>query len=182
MAASMLLLGEGFPFIYYGEEIGMVGRKPDPDLRTPMQWSDAPHAGFTTGTPWRTVNPDFDTINVAAQLQDPDSLLRHYQNLIQIRMQSKALRRGIHQPIQINGRGVYAEWRKIDGESVLIIANFRDMPVRRWSLSSPAPFPNDATYTELLHGAPVSPPTDDPDGWRPLEVLEPLSTYLIRFR
>ena len=53
LAASILLTLPGTPFLYYGEEIGMTGTKPDPDIRTPMQWRDAPGAGFTDGEPWR---------------------------------------------------------------------------------------------------------------------------------
>ena len=49
--ATVLLTLPGTPFIYYGEEIGMTGRKPDELIRTPMQWSDAEQAGFTEGTP-----------------------------------------------------------------------------------------------------------------------------------
>ena len=51
-AAALYLTLPGVPFVYYGEEIGMLGRKPDENIRRPMQWSDAPGAGFTSGSPW----------------------------------------------------------------------------------------------------------------------------------
>src|SRR5574341_710677 len=52
-AAFLLLTSPGVPFVYYGEEIGMLGKKPDEDIRRPLQWSDDANAGFTTGNPWR---------------------------------------------------------------------------------------------------------------------------------
>jgi len=77
LASFLMLTSPGTPFIYYGEEIGMQGQKPDEDLRLPMQWSNASNAGFTTGAPWRAPNKDYTTVNVAAQTDDPNSLLNH---------------------------------------------------------------------------------------------------------
>src|SRR4029453_17385752 len=76
-AAVIYLTGPGVPFIYYGEEIGMTGRKPDEYIRTPMQWSGEANAGFTTGTPWITTTVD-SQVNVAAEEKDPNSLLSLY--------------------------------------------------------------------------------------------------------
>src|SRR5260221_4893290 len=60
LAATLLLTLPGLAFVYYGEEIGMTGDKPDPRLRTPMQWKPARGrgAGFTTGKPWEAAQPD----------------------------------------------------------------------------------------------------------------------------
>src|SRR5205823_6498836 len=71
LAATLLLTLPGLPFIYYGEEIGMTGNKPDPRLRTPMQWSPRPGAGFTSGKPWEAPQPDSLTTNVAVEDRDP---------------------------------------------------------------------------------------------------------------
>ncbi|HRF97026.1 MAG TPA: hypothetical protein PLZ51_17580, partial [Aggregatilineales bacterium] len=77
------------------EEIGMVGVKPDPDIRTPMQWESSANGGFTTGTPWRPVNADvLQGVNVAAQKLDLSSLFNHYKSLIQLRNNHEALRGG----------------------------------------------------------------------------------------
>ena len=51
LAASILLSLPGVPYLYYGEEIGMIGEKPDENIRLPMQWDTTPNGGFTTGTP-----------------------------------------------------------------------------------------------------------------------------------
>src|SRR5512137_717052 len=83
VAASLLLTSPGMPFIYYGEEIGMEGMKPDENIRRPMQWTGDENGGFTSGKPWRALDSKFKFVNVAAQLDDPASLLSHYRSLIQ---------------------------------------------------------------------------------------------------
>ena len=73
LAAGLLLSGGGTPFVYYGEEIGLTGSKPDEDIRTPMPWTGAgPAGGFTTGTPWEPLEPGWETRNVAAQIGGSD--------------------------------------------------------------------------------------------------------------
>src|SRR5258708_32122194 len=91
MAAKLLLTLPGLPFIYYGEEIGMTGDKPDERLRTPMQWSGSANAGFTKGAPWETPQADWATTNVAAEENDPNSLLTLTRQLIHLRESSAAL-------------------------------------------------------------------------------------------
>lgn len=70
----------------------MTGAKPDELIRTPMQWSDAPNAGFSTADPWEPPNDDFRTVNVAAQEDDADSLLSLYRRLVHLRTTHAALR------------------------------------------------------------------------------------------
>ena len=67
LAATLLLTMPGIPFVYYGEEIGMTGAKPDPRLRTPMHWNRQASMGFTTGLPWEPLQPDSLSANVEAQ-------------------------------------------------------------------------------------------------------------------
>lgn len=62
--------------------------------RTPVQWSDAPNAGFTTGTPWFAVNENYPKINVAAQEDDPDSLLNFYREALRLRHELPVVRYG----------------------------------------------------------------------------------------
>ena len=94
VAASLLLTSPGTPFIYYGEEIGMQGEKPDEDIRRPMQWSGDENAGFSGGQPWRAPAADYPQVNVAAQENNPNSLLSHYRNLVNLRNAHSALRVG----------------------------------------------------------------------------------------
>jgi len=94
LAAALLFGMPGTPWIYYGEEIGMKNGPGDDDRakRLPMQWDSGPLVGFTTGKPW--ANPASMDPNVAAQLDDPGSLLALYRSLIQVRRSHEALRIG----------------------------------------------------------------------------------------
>ncbi len=126
VAASALLTLPGMPFVYYGEEIGMVGPKPDELIRTPMQWSSAPNSGFTTGTPWEPLQADWKTKNVAAQDSSRQSLLNHYRKLIQLRNAHPALNSGPLALLQTNDTtGSIAAWlRSSRDEAFLIVVNF----------------------------------------------------------
>lgn len=125
LAASMLLTLPGVPFLYYGEEIGMEGTKPDELIRTPMQWDATEHAGFSTATPWQPVNRDFATVNVAAQKDDPESLLNRYRNLLQARAEHPALSTGGLQLLASSCPSVIAWLRSsADGsDHVLVVHN-----------------------------------------------------------
>jgi alpha-amylase len=122
-AATILLTSPGTPFIYYGEEIGMTGEKPDPQIRTPMHWSDEQNAGFTTGIPWENINTEFATVNVANQIDDPESLLSHYRNLIKLRNDYSALRDGELYIVETGNRRVYAVLRENDNQTILVLIN-----------------------------------------------------------
>ena len=135
VAAAYLLTLPGVPFIYYGEEIGMLGVKPDEDIRLPMQWSDDANAGFTTGEPWRELNVDYETVSVAAQLDDPDSLFSTYRALIHIRNSNAALRRGDLTLLESGHSKVVAYLRQFEAESVLVVLNIDDEPVSDYALS-----------------------------------------------
>ncbi|MBN1953925.1 MAG: alpha-amylase [Anaerolineae bacterium] len=135
LAATLLLTLPGVPFIYYGEEIGMSGQKPDPSIRTPMQWSDDAHAGFTTRRPWNPVNEDYATINVAAESADPHSLLSHYRRLIHLRSDHVALRWGELIPLESSCNRVYAFLRHHETETLLVVANFGAERERNCTLS-----------------------------------------------
>ncbi|HOE69554.1 MAG TPA: alpha-amylase family glycosyl hydrolase [Brevefilum sp.] len=123
VAAFVYLTGPGVPFIYYGEEIGMKGNKPDELLRTPMQWSGEPGAGFTSGTPWQPVNQDYSQVNVAAQDADPDSLLKQYRTLVHLRNQNPALRNGAYLPFTASCQQLYPILRVEDDQVLFLLAN-----------------------------------------------------------
>jgi len=135
-AAALLLTAPGVPFIYYGEEIGMVGLKPDEQLRTPMQWTAGPNAGFTAGRPWELPNPDFAKgRNVADESTDPNSLLAAYRGLIQARNQHAALRVGdLFLPESDQGQ-VFASLRVSQAERILVVINLGQTAVTDYHLS-----------------------------------------------
>jgi alpha-amylase len=126
VAASAMLMLPGMPFVYYGEEIGMVGPKPDEMIRAPMQWSSAPNSGFTAGKPWEPLQPDWKTKNVAAQDSSRRSLLNHYRKLIHLRNAHQALSSGSLTLLQTNDTtGTIAAWlRSARDTAFLIVVNF----------------------------------------------------------
>jgi glycosidase len=121
-----MLMLPGMPFVYYGEEIGMVGAKPDEAIRTPMQWSGEANAGFTSGKPWELLQPDWKTKNVAAQDSSRQSLLNHYRKLIQLRNAHPALNGGPLTLLQTrDNTGTIAAWlRSSRDEAFVIVVNF----------------------------------------------------------
>jgi alpha-amylase len=184
VAASLMLTSPGTPFIYYGEEIGMQGKKPDEDIRLPMQWSEAENAGFTTGTPWRAPAANYSQANVADETTDPDSLLSHYRSLISIRNQHPALRIGSISALTTNNSGVYAAARVSTGETILILVNLTKNPISNYALSQKTPSIPDGSYQiEFLFGAGLGPGLEISDGVlnasQPLGELPPFSTFII---
>lgn len=123
VAAALLLTLPGFPFVYYGEEIGMTGNKPDPRLRTPMHWRKTRAAGFTTGMAWEPLQPDSMTANVEAQENDRRSLLNHYRALIHLRSENPAIGSGDFVPLVTGNDGVAAYLRRNGNRNVIVVAN-----------------------------------------------------------
>ncbi len=138
VAASLLLAGPGLPFLYYGEEIGMIGTKPDEHIRKPMQWDGSRLAGFTAADrPWQPLNSaaHIASANVAVQTIDPDSLLSHYRDMIHLRNNNSALRRGGLTAVASSQRGIYAFLRQDDQQQLLVIINLKDETVDGFTLS-----------------------------------------------
>jgi glycosidase len=138
LAATLLLTLPGLPFVYYGEEIGMTGDKPDPRLRTPMQWSPRPGLGFTSGTPWERPQPDSLTTTVAAQDADPGSLLNLYRRLIHLRRNNDALAAGRLIPLSAGSSQIAAYLRRTGDRAVLVVANLGAAGVSSVSIGSGA--------------------------------------------
>jgi len=127
-AAAVMLTGPGTPFIYYGEEIGMNGDKPDQQIRTPMQWSAGENAGFSAAQPWQPPKSDFAAVNVEAQAGDAGSLLSLYRQLVHLRLAHPALRTGDIVPIGSANEKVYAYLRAWGDDRLLIVLNFGSKP------------------------------------------------------
>ena len=92
-----------------------------------MQWSDADHAGFTTGTPWLKVNPNYTSINVKDQLDDPDSVRSFYKKLIALRKApefKETVVYGILEPYLEEQHNLMAYYRKAD-KTLLVIGNYQ---------------------------------------------------------
>jgi alpha-amylase len=130
LAATLLLTGGGTPFIYYGEELGLTGTKPDERIRTPMRWDGSePAAGFSATAPWQPLGDDPTGTDVAAQASDPDSLLSTYRTLIRLRATHPALATGEWIPVDAQAASVVAYLRHLAGRSMLVVANVEDEAV-----------------------------------------------------
>jgi glycosidase len=134
VAATLLLTNPGIPFVYYGEEIGLPGAKPDERIRTPMPWDGGGAGGFTTGTPWEPLEEGWETRNVAAQSADDGSLLSHYRALIHLRGDLPALRTGSWQAFQSDATGVYAFLVRGEDESAAVVVNVGDEAAADYAL------------------------------------------------
>ena len=98
------------------------------NARTPMQWDDSPNAGFTTGTPWLQVNPNYTRINAAAQERDPASILHFYRALIALRKEHPALSRGDFAQVATGSPTLLAYRRTHARETLLTVLNFSPQP------------------------------------------------------
>jgi len=94
------------------------------NARTPMQWSDSPNAGFTTGAPWMKVNLNYPDINVARNLKDSNSIFYYYQKIIQLRKENSIMIYGDYQLILEEDELIYSYLRTLNKDRLLIILNF----------------------------------------------------------
>ncbi|WP_298402140.1 alpha-amylase family glycosyl hydrolase [uncultured Chloroflexus sp.] len=159
LAALALLTMPGLPFIYYGEEIGMLGVKPDERIRTPMQWTKEEFGGFTSGFPWQMPQLDYPSKNVMLQDEDPDSLLNTYRQLIHLHINTPALATGDFIPLQAKGDDIAAYIRRSGDDIVMVIINFDAIPTEPFTLSLSESDLPDGTYQLVsLYGMPPAPP------------------------
>jgi len=158
--ATVLHLHQGTPYVYQGDELGMVNspfavigdyrdiqalnyyaaaaaggvdlakllvamRKMSRDqARTPVQWDASPQAGFTTGTPWIAVNPDYPEVNAAAEVGQPDSVFEHYRKLIELRHDDPVVTDGAFELLLPEHPAIWAFLRRGHDAELLVAANF----------------------------------------------------------
>ena len=114
-------ISKGFSHEEIMESIYTKGRD---NARTPMQWSESEHGGFTSGTPWLSLNPNFKEINVAESIKDQSSIFHHYRQLIELRKQLPVIVYGSFEMLAENDENVFAYTRELEDEKLLIVANF----------------------------------------------------------
>lgn len=94
------------------------------NARTPMQWDDTEHAGFTAGTPWFTVNPNYKEINVKESLEDPNSVFQYIKELIRLRHESRVAVYGDFTEFAKENEALYIYNRSLEKENLLVVLNF----------------------------------------------------------
>ena len=98
------------------------------NARTPMQWDDTSHAGFTEGIPWLPVNPNYLTINAAAAVEDPNSVFHHFRKLINLRHDHPVVVHGRFELLLPDHEQIWALTRTLDDQVLLMIANCSSQP------------------------------------------------------
>ncbi len=180
--ANSYMLQCGTPFIYQGQEIGMVNihlpkvedymdvfainngktlkmlgmseEKANERLkkvsrgnaRTPVQWDSSENAGFTTGTPWMPVNPNYkDGINAKDEMENPDSIFNHYKALIKFRKENPIIAKGDYKEYNEMSKELYVYSRSYQGKKMLVICSYSEKCV---NFTAPAGF-------DLTKGTPI---------------------------
>ena len=189
LATKILFTLPGTVFLYYGEELGMQATKPDPELRTPMPWtSEPPNAGFAKPDvrAWKPPQPEFSEVNVAAQIDQPDSMWALYRKLVTLNLSSLALRQGKRIEVSASEPDIYVQMREAEDEVVLVIGNFDPAPRRGVELSA-AQTPVRTTWRmkEEIEGTKIAAPRWTSEGgferWIPITELAPESLYVVRW-
>lgn len=98
--------------------------------RTPVQWDDTENAGFTSGTPWMKVNPNYKEINVAEALADPDSVYYFYKQLIQLRKKHEVMVYGDYKELFEDHQEIYSFIRELEDEKWLVLLNISEQQVQ----------------------------------------------------
>ena len=139
--------------------LGAVHVQARDNVRTPMQWSADSQAGFSTGSPWIKVNPNYQTINVEADRKNPDSIFHFYREMLAFRKKHKSLIYGSYTQVDGGRNDLYAYRREDADGSYLIVLNFTDDPI--------SDLPVDNGYTWLTGNYPA--PGAASDALRPWE-------------
>jgi glycosidase len=186
-AAEALLTGPGVPFVYYGEELGLTGDKPDERIRSPFPWtSDGPGFGFTEGAPWEAFEDGAASISVATQAGDPETLLETYRALGALRAAHPALSIGAFDRVRSSAGAVAASVRAIGAERLLVVQNLSSETVTGAELTLERGLLCGSPTATLLYpsdGLTVASPTITPgggfEGYVPVAGLPARATLVI---
>lgn len=107
-----------------GDMFPKIAHKSRDNARTPMQWDASENAGFTTGTPWIAVNPNYKKINVTDQLKREDSVFHYYQKLIRLRKENEIIVYGNYELLLPEDENIFAYTRTLDNKKLLVVCNF----------------------------------------------------------
>jgi alpha-glucosidase len=195
--AGLYLTLRGTPILYYGEELGMENNDPtrkedvkDPlgrsgwptnkgrdGERTPMQWNGEANAGFSPSTPWLPVTADYKTHNVESETEDPNSILRFYQQLLGLRHRNRALLDGDYIALNQADPNVLAYLRRYKDETVLVVLNMSggEQSVRLDLAQQGLPEPRAKTLLTTLRASPEN------LGTAPV-ALEPYAVYIAQLQ
>ena len=135
--------------------------------RTPFQWNNSNNAGFTIGEPWLKVNPNYKTINVSVQEQDPDSVLNYFKKMVRLRKQNLSLVYGKYTLLDPDNPDVYSYLREYQDERIVVLLNFSAKRAKA-ELSFPM-----SKAELLIHNYPAEPNPVDLNNFvlRPYEAL-----------
>ena len=101
-----------------------IAHKSRDNARTPMQWDASKNAGFTTGTPWIAINPNYKKINVEDQLKREDSVFNYYKKLIRLRKENEIIVYGNYELLLPEDENIFAYVRTLDNQKLLVVCNF----------------------------------------------------------
>ena len=120
------------------------------NARTPMQWDDTQNAGFSTGTPWIAVNPNYTQINAKLQTLDPDSVFHYYKKLIELRKQYPVIVYGKYELLFQDNEDLFVYTRSLQDIKLLVVCNFTEKNI---AFDIPEPFSNAQCLISNMHNA-----------------------------
>lgn len=129
VAASLLLTLPGMPYLYYGDEIGMLGKKPDPEIREPFLWDYDSKAKEQTKWIEGKNSNDNTVVPLAKQIHDPSSLFSNYKSLIHLRNDNQTLQKGNLEPLPLDS-ALVAYSRGYNGDTLIVINNVSSRSIR----------------------------------------------------
>ena len=115
--------------VSHEEMMGYLKKIGRDNARTPMQWDDSENAGFTTGTPWIRVNPNYLEINAKQQVGNPDSVFSYYKELIRLRHENEVIVYGDYELLEPDNEELFIYTRTLGNEKLMVLCNFTDHDV-----------------------------------------------------